>query len=249
TGTMNITAAGPAAFANGIHLFATQLGRSGTSSYRSFYSTEHAHYVSTRHHSTHPVQNRLGNVNFAGVINNTGTITVTANATTGIGSANGVDVEGSNLAGGTILNSGTINSIATGPTAISNGVLASGTGAFTLSNRGGTINSTATSSSGASLANGVFIPDGALTGTTITGGSGTVTANGANGATANGWLIQGAGKLVMVGSGGVLNVNATATKSNAVANGINVQGGALTGSTITNSDTINTHATAGAGTN
>ena len=222
-----------------------------TSTYHRFNSaTAHGAVTSHTPLSLAPItpNTHIGNVTLSGTINNTGTLSVTATAAGSNATANGIAVDGGTLTGASILNAGTINATGSGATATVNDELLTGSGAVTVSDKGGKLNATATSTTGAAVAIGVNLTDATLAGSSFTGGGGTIAANGANGATANGWLISGAGKITFAGSGGTLNVSANATKGTATANGINIQGGALTGSTISNGDSVSVSATGIAGT-
>ena len=247
-GSITVGATGPGAIANGIRLYASKTATTFTSAFHQFnVATAHG-ATSSRVFGTHHAHTHIGNVTLSGTINNTGTLSVTATAAGSNATANGIAVDGGTLTGASVLNAGTINATGSGATATVNDELLTGSGAVTVSDKGGKLNATATSTTGAAVAIGVNLTDATLAGSSFTGGGGTIAANGANGATANGWLISGAGKITFAGSGGTLNVSANATKGTATANGINIQGGALTGSTISNGDSVSVSATGIAGT-
>ena len=154
-GSITVSATGPGAIANGIRLYASKTATT-------FTSTEHVFNAATAHgathatvYGTHHAHTHIGKlVTLSGTINNTGTLSVTATAAGSAAAANGIAVRGWRHPDGgpRSLNAGTINATpGSGATAtVNDELLTDGSGAFTvLSDKGGKLNATATSTTGA----------------------------------------------------------------------------------------------------
>ena len=227
TGVIDVAASGPAAVANGIHVFASQSGAQYFSSETYKYRGTATGDAWTSVHSTVPFHTAVldGSV-FSGKLTNNGTISVSA---TGAGAkATGVLIEDAEF-DGAFLNTGTIVAVANGDgaSAVAVKIDASSLGdGASFQNNGGSIGAvlnggwgTAIDVSGAPAALALGLNGGSIYGNVVENAAGNAISIGSGNLVLDGLINPSKAKLgsLTVGANGTLTLANNASQGNAAA--------------------------------
>jgi len=217
-GTINASATGTSAVANGIHLFGKNsvIDRVVTGHY--FYDTVHAHWTNQWDTVTHTNTSVPAGTKVAGKVSNSGTITVAVSGQNA--KAAGINIDTDSFTG-SLANSGSIAATASGKGATATGVLVdadsigSGTG---FTNSGGSISAIANGAwgsaidvSGAPETFGLALNGGTITGNIVENAAGNAITIGSGNLVLNGLINPSKSKVgsLTVGANGTLTLGMT----------------------------------------